>query len=187
MGVKGRRSKDKFKDTAANRIDSLRQTTLHKSLCEVGAKWLLNVKSWKFRCNYVITEFVSMCSEQPDVLGYKGGAKTILIEVKTSRSDFLADKNKDHRKKGGLGLFKYYLCPSGLITIDELPANWGLLYANDTMKIDVIKESELFDNRDYVSEMEVMYSIIRRLSGKRQVFDFCKTEDALKVCNFRHL
>lgn len=36
--------------------------------------------------------------EQPDVLGMDSWANSILIEVKVSRSDFLADKKKPWRK-----------------------------------------------------------------------------------------
>lgn len=149
----------------------------HKRLCEIGANYLKNAIPWFIRCNYVVTEFSSQCDEQPDIYGYRGESHTVLVEVKVSRSDFLADRKKRHRQLGkGIGSSRYYLCPTGLISIDDLPPGWGLLYCNDEERITIEKRSEHFEKRDYISGMAVMYSIIRRLSGKRQVFDF-RTHD----------
>ena len=52
------------------------------------------------------------------------------MEVKVSRSDFLADRKKPHRQQGGVGSFRYYMCPEGLIDIKDLPHGWGLLWVN---------------------------------------------------------
>lgn len=54
-----------------------------------------------------------------------------LIETKVSRSDFLADAKKPFRKdpSQGIGDYRYYACPEGLIKPDELPEKWGLIYA----------------------------------------------------------
>lgn len=54
----------------------------------------------------------------------------MLVEVKVSRSDFLRDKHKPHRHTGGLGDFRYYMCPEGMIKIEDLPDRWGLLWVN---------------------------------------------------------
>ncbi|EEO7295542.1 hypothetical protein G6599_004807, partial [Salmonella enterica] len=51
-------------------------------------------------------------------------------EVKVSRSDFLRDKHKPHRQRGGLGDYRYYMCPEGIINISDLPDRWGLLWVN---------------------------------------------------------
>lgn len=147
----------------------------HTMLCKRGAEFLKNAKPWFVRCNYVVTEFTSSCGEAPDIYGYRGASETVLVEVKVSRSDFFADRRKWHRQNGnGIGSNRYYLCPSGLIKIEELPEGWGLLYCNDKGKITIEKQSEAFESRDFIDEMSVMYSIIRRLAGKRQVFDFKK-------------
>lgn len=145
----------------------------HTELCELGAKYLKSNKNYRFRCQYVVVEFTTLCNEQPDVYGYRGGCQTVLLEVKMSRSDFKADKKKLHRAEdNGIGSSRYYLCPTNLISIDELPDKWGLLYCDDG-RISVVKMSEQFDKRDYVDEMSVMYSIIRR-TNKAQIFDFKK-------------
>ena len=52
-----------------------------------------------------------------------------MIETKITRYDFLADKNKKFRKDPSLGIgkYRYYACPKGLIKIEELPEKWGLI------------------------------------------------------------
>ena len=55
---------------------------------------------------------------------------TVLVECKVSRSDFLADKAKPHRHVGGIGNWRYYMAPEGLISPNELPEKWGLVEVN---------------------------------------------------------
>lgn len=78
------------------------------------------------------------------------------FEVKVSRSDFLADKNK--RKKYGLSKFEmyskplgyesrcpnyfFYVCREGLIKKDEIPPFAGLLYVNEENRIGLIKKAK---------------------------------------------
>lgn len=144
----------------------------HRELCEIGAKWLKNIKNHYFRSQYVLIEFCSTCGESPDIFGLRGN-HNILIEVKVSHSDFIVDLKKEHRKEGqGIGLTRYYLCPTDLIKVNELPNKWGLLYYNDNEKIAIIKKSEAFLERDFQQELIVMQSVIRRLAGKPQVLDF---------------
>lgn len=68
--------------------------------------------------------------EIPDAIGFRpadplGGST--LVEVKVTRVDFLADKTKPHRISGGMGRWRYYLTPAGLVTTAELPPGWCLL------------------------------------------------------------
>ncbi|WP_152495198.1 adenylosuccinate synthase [Dickeya sp. NCPPB 3274] len=56
-----------------------------------------------------------------------------------SRSDFLADRKKPHRQEGcGVGTYRYFMCPEGLITIDDLPDRWGLLWVNSRGHVTVM-------------------------------------------------
>jgi hypothetical protein len=51
------------------------------------------------------------------------------VECKISRADFLADHAKPHRAiGGGVGDYRYFLCPQGLIKPEEVPHRWGLLW-----------------------------------------------------------
>lgn len=58
---------------------------------------------------------------------------SFVIEAKVSRSDFLSDAKKPFRQdpSTGLGKFRYYACPNGLIKQDEVPEKWGLIYINE--------------------------------------------------------
>lgn len=68
--------------------------------------------------------------ELPDAIGWRDGL-SILVECKTSRADFLADKRKRVRQRpeDGMGDWRFYLCQPDIITVSDLPEGWGLLYA----------------------------------------------------------
>lgn len=70
--------------------------------------------------------------EVPDVIGWRATA-CVLIECKTSRADFRADLKKPFRVSpaSGMGDWRFYLCPQGLIEADEVPERWGLLWAHE--------------------------------------------------------
>lgn len=96
----------------------------HKRLTELAARWLR-----RNGFGVVATELNCQGSrEQPDAIGFRSGSSAI-IEVKVSRADFRADLAKPERRIGGLGLYRFYLCPAGMIEPTELPERWGLLYA----------------------------------------------------------
>ena len=61
---------------------------------------------------------------------------SFLIEAKVSRADFLADSKKEFRIKPetGVGKFRYYACPVGLISPEEIPEKWGLIYVPEKGK-----------------------------------------------------
>lgn len=66
-------------------------------------------------------------SEKPDALGINSGGESFLVEVKVSRSDFLADKKKPHRTADkAIGNYRAYLTPKGLLSPDEIPYGWQL-------------------------------------------------------------
>ena len=67
------------------------------------------------------------CPEHPDAIGWNWKGHSCLIEVKISKADFLNDKTKKFRKRGGVGMKRYYLTPKGLVDPVELPAGWGLI------------------------------------------------------------
>lgn len=74
------------------------------------------------------------CLERPDIILFYQHGISAIVEVKTSRSDFLADFKKKHRKAGqGMGDYRYILCNED-IDIKELPAEWGILRLKDIRK-----------------------------------------------------
>jgi hypothetical protein len=112
--------------------------------------------------------------ESPDAFGW-GGWTTQLIEVKVSRADFLSDKKKRWRKypEQGLGAFRSYLCPEGIIKPEDLPDKWGLLYINEKGKIRKIVEPEIQD-RNHGEELQLVTSILRREGINYGVFSYKK-------------
>lgn len=142
----------------------------HKELVDIGYLWALK------RCGVAFKEFKSLNDEIPDVIGFSAG-KSILIEVKVSRADFLKDKKKPHRAKG-MGMFRFFLCPDGLIKVYELPEKWGLIYVNDKGKCKMIfnpynlKGGNMWSNGfmpDLESENRLMYSALRRLHLRNRI------------------
>jgi hypothetical protein len=70
--------------------------------------------------------------EQPDCLGIDNYGDSILLEVKTSRSDFKADSKKPWREKGrGIGKQRVYVTPVGLLKPEEIPYGWQLWEMSD--------------------------------------------------------
>lgn len=70
--------------------------------------------------------------ENPDVLGWRD-MHSVLIESKTTRRDFLADRAKPFRIDPTLGMgdVRLYLAPPGVIAVEDLPEGWGLLIAHE--------------------------------------------------------
>lgn len=99
----------------------------HSALCERARRWLTGTA----RCPIALVEFVALLPEIPDAIGFReSGRDSVLIECKTSRSDFIRDAKKRHRQDGAtaLGSYRYYLCEPGVIRVEDLPAKWGLLH-----------------------------------------------------------
>lgn len=97
----------------------------HSSLVLIGERWLKS----KLKFPIVASELKCVGSREiPDVLGFRSHT-SILIECKTSRSDFLADAKKPERNGSemGVGNYRVYLTPKGLLSIDEIPNRWGLI------------------------------------------------------------
>lgn len=68
------------------------------------------------------------CGEQPDVMAMRGLYDVVILEVKTSVSDFKADAKKPWRNgtKEGIGTERIYVTPEGLLTPDMIPYGWQL-------------------------------------------------------------
>lgn len=111
----------------------------------MGAKWCKKTASQHGHgCNIAIIEGCAD-RENADVIGFRHSSPakgSVLIEVKVSRADFLADKKKPHRinPEQGMGKWRYFLCPENLITPKDLERHpkWGLLYGYPSGRIKVI-------------------------------------------------
>lgn len=117
-------------------------TLNHKALTALAVKWLRRQNSQGGHgCIVAASELRSgWDGEIPDAIGFQINGNTVIsivIEAKATRSDFLADKKKLHRE-AGMGRYRYYICPTGLIKPDELPEKWGLIYANERGHLKVV-------------------------------------------------
>lgn len=145
-------------------------TITHKKLVDSAEKWLRNVEN----CTITAKELVTGSNETPDVIGFKG-AYSILIECKTSRADFLADKKKYVRRNsdGGMGSKRYFAAPVRLLEFADIPEGWGLLemYKNESGSISVVEgvKSDPF-TKNQSNEIILLVSIIRRLKLSTAVY-----------------
>ncbi len=142
----------------------------HAELVMRAARWLRNTRG----CSVVFTEFACSGGEIPDAIGWQY-QHSILVECKTSRSDFMADKNKPWRRMPelGMGLERYFMVPEGVITVADLSgldvrlryerSKWGLLWVCRN-HVRVMKKSEGFASRGRVNEIGFLVSMLRRTS-----------------------
>jgi len=142
----------------------------HSALVLQAEKWLKSQG-----CGIVIKDpfrATTNSGEQPDAIGWRDGL-SILIECKSSRSDFLADKRKRFRKYPSLGMgdWRFYLCPKGVIISEDLPKGWGLLYATNkqiTKVHNIPSNCNWYKERPFEGakkdETRMMYSALRRIA-----------------------
>lgn len=150
--------------------------SLHYELCCEAAKWLRRKKNserYTGRWKWVAVELNVVGTENTDVWGYSGDS-TVVVEVKTSRADFLKDKNKwwrtDEARDYWVGNYRYYLAPKGIIKEDELPENWGLLEWENG-EITRVK-SATYMKTNSTGELRIMSSILRRENFKDGIFNY---------------
>ena len=97
----------------------------HDVVVDRAAKWLKSIG-----CGAVLSELRThtRSGEQPDAIGWRDGV-SILVECKTSRSDFFRDAKKRFRIQPELGMgdWRFYMCPDGVLTPEDMPEGWGLL------------------------------------------------------------
>lgn len=162
----------------------------HRQLVEIAYSWVLKTCG----CGVAFKEFhTAACNgEQPDVIGFSSGRSTI-VEVKVSRSDFLADKRKHfrHTPQLGMGDHRYYCCPEGMIMPDELPTGWGLVYVSATGKAYCkVRPWALLQNesgnqykglyihpKNLQAEHNLMYSALRRLHLRGRINEIYQQPD----------
>jgi len=141
----------------------------HASLVTLAEKWL-----WRQNCGVVFRDAFrtpTTSGEQPDAIGWRHSV-SILIECKASRSDFLVDKRKVFRANPSLGVgdWRFYLSPPGIISVDDLPDGWGLLHANGN-RVEPVHgvpgNAQWRSGRPFIgakeSEIQMLYSALRRM------------------------
>jgi hypothetical protein len=128
----------------------------HAELVASACQWL------KRSNDVVITDMKSDASETPDAIGWKSGVST-LVECKASVSDFKADQRKYFRRRVeyGMGVYRYYMTPAGLLSKDDVPENWGLVEITGS-KYKVKRASCIFRPDNY-EEQRLLTSALRRV------------------------
>lgn len=147
----------------------------HQQLVDIAARWLGNTVG----CDAVLAELVlnsySTSREIPDAVGWKFGSSSILIECKTSRSDFHADREKTFRKvqKLGIGRHRYYMAPRGILNAADMqvfddhkgfvPTGWGLLEVDKAHRVHKVVECDHFFQRNEKHEIAMLVGALRRV------------------------
>jgi hypothetical protein len=111
----------------------------HAQLVQRGAMWLRNRKN----CRVVLAEQTTGRGEIADVVGWKFGNCSFLLECKVSRGDFFADRCKPFRVDPSLGMgsYRYFLAPTGVLAAEDVAGDWGLLEVRGR-SIFVLKEAQ---------------------------------------------
>lgn len=144
----------------------------HTELVKIAEKWLLG----KRKCSFVLTELKCLAtSEIPDAIGFRDG-HSILVECKVSLSDFLADGKKYFRRNAemGVGSYRFFMAPQGIIPVQDLPQGWGLVEVSEKGKprqvwghnphSNVYSVENIFHfERNMQAEWGMMASALRRL------------------------
>lgn len=125
-------------------------------------------------CKVIIPEMVTAAYQIPDVVAWTAYGKCIMIECKTSRSDYRADGKKRLVMHPGFGVgeTRYYCVPDGLISPEECREGYGLLYVKNK-RIKCVKDSSVFKDHSHRDEFSILVSYIRRLT---EYEDFESTE-----------
>lgn len=119
----------------------------HTELTRLAAEWLKRPASRNGPgCQVVVTEGKIGWNEGeiPDAIGFRAAVYqecSVLVECKVSRSDFLADAQKPHRiaPETGMGLYRYYMAPAGVIEPEALPPGWGLVEVTTRGSLKVLR------------------------------------------------
>ncbi|ENW02987.1 hypothetical protein [Acinetobacter beijerinckii] len=133
-------------DTITDRIN--KKIHSHDDLVVIASKWVKN------RLNFpvVATELKCIGSREiPDVLAFRAQT-SLIIECKTSLSDFRKDFAKPERNGSqvGVGNYRLYCAPAGLISIDRIPESWGLLEVDHEGKVALVKfkQGNIYHNNE---------------------------------------
>ena len=158
----------------------------HAQLVRMAEEWLRRC----YRCGIVLSEQSCTDGETPDVIGWKKKCRSVLIECKISRADFLADREKPFRKEParGMGCERFYLVPQGLIRVQELPACWGLLEAKGRRVLISARPGRQSqrDQSGLMREMELLLASLSRVEVRiepQTITDFLKWKNRLMEYN----
>jgi hypothetical protein len=158
----------------------------HSALVTRAVEWLRT----EYRCGIILSEQYCATGEVPDAIGWKGFCRSVVVECKASRADFLADANKPFRLKPeeGLGAERLYLAPEGIISPQELPKNWGLLECT-RREVHLTVKPKRIDQRTTIGmmkEMNLLLASLRRVEVRiepQTITDYLKWKNRMLEYN----
>lgn len=156
----------------------------HPQLVERAVRWLRS-----YRCGVVLSEQACVSGEMPDAIGWKRANHSVLVECKVTRADFLADRSKRFRLKPeqGVGSERFYLTPTALVTVAELPAGWGLLeYRRGRVEMLHASAKNLRTAAGLRYEMNLLLASLRRVEVRiepQSITDFLKWKNRMAEYN----
>ena len=124
----------------------------HAELVKRATKWL-----WQ-KHPVIVSEMAGGGPEEPDAIGFRMGFST-LIECKTSRSDYYADRKKPSTRMGD---FRYFMTPPDLLAGLVLTDGWGLLEVHGKVVMKV-KDAPQIEEKDWRGEQALLLSCFRRM------------------------
>ena len=144
----------------------------HQQLIHLAEQWLRRC----YGCGIVLSEQSCASGETPDVIGWKNSCRSVLIECKISRPDFLADREKPFRKK------------QGMIRKEDLPRSWGLLECKRREIIMTVKARRQTQRTEIglMWEMNLLLASLRRVEVRidpQTITDFLKWKNRLAEYN----
>jgi hypothetical protein len=166
------------------------QHARHAQLISRAVEWLRH----RYKCGIILSEQYCATGEVPDVIAWKGFCKSVLVECKASRADFLADAGKPFRLKPaeGMGSQRFYMAPAGMIGAEELPRHWGLLELRGRKVAMTVKpgRADLRSEVGLKKEMNLLLASLRRVEVRiepQTITDFLKWKNRLAEYNGGHL
>jgi hypothetical protein len=158
----------------------------HTRLVQHAVHWLRSY----CKCGVILSEQYCATGEVPDVIGWKGFCRSVLIECKVSRADFLADATKPFRlqPEEGMGCERFYLAPAGMIGREDLPKHWGLLELS-AREIHLVAKPGRLDLRSpaaLMKEMNLLLASLRRVELRiepQSITDFLKWKNRMADYN----
>lgn len=158
----------------------------HARLVGHAVHWLRS----HYKCGVILSEQYCATGEVPDVIGWKGFCRSVLVECKVSRGDFLADAAKPFRQspEEGMGGERFYLAPAGVIRREDLPKHWGLLELR-AREVHLVVKPGRIDLRSptaLMKEMNLLLASLRRVELRiepQSITEFLKWKNRLAEYN----
>jgi len=158
----------------------------HAKLVARAVDWLRT----RYRCGIILSEQHCATGEVPDAIGWKQHCRSVVVECKASRADFLADAHKPFRvaPELALGSERIYFAAAGMIAPAELPQHWGLLELHGREIKLTVKPGriDLRSPEGLLKEMNLLLASLRRVEVRiepQTITDFLKWKNRLADYN----